>query len=101
MANISSSVELIISNSKKMRIASSTRELTTGSTAHLAISRRDARHRQQCLSCCGGGGYYQQGRIFGPYDNEDGYYNDHEDGYYDEEEDDFYHGDRNSDYYRR
>ncbi|TIA19142.1 hypothetical protein D6C76_06160 [Aureobasidium pullulans] len=33
------------------------------------------------------------GRIFGPYDNEDGYYN--------EGEDDFYHGDRNSDYYRR
>jgi hypothetical protein len=38
-------------------------------------------------------GYYQQGRIFGPYDNEDGYYN--------EGENDFYHGDRNSDYYRR
>lgn len=38
MVNISSSVELIISNSKKMRIASSTRELTPGSTAHLAIS---------------------------------------------------------------
>ncbi|THZ09920.1 hypothetical protein D6C80_09013 [Aureobasidium pullulans] len=33
------------------------------------------------------------GRILGPYDNEDGYYN--------EGEDDFYHGDRNSDYYRR
>lgn len=38
MADISSSVELITSNSKKMHIASSTRELTTGSTAHLAIS---------------------------------------------------------------
>lgn len=38
MANISRSVELITSNSKEMHIASSTRELTTGSTAHLAIS---------------------------------------------------------------
>ncbi|THW57113.1 hypothetical protein D6D20_08230, partial [Aureobasidium pullulans] len=32
-------------------------------------------------------------RILGPYDNDD--------GYYDEEEDDFYRGDRNSDYHRR
>ncbi|THW33419.1 hypothetical protein D6D22_09139 [Aureobasidium pullulans] len=67
-------------------------------TAHLAMpvatsQHGGARHRQQCLSCCGGGGYYQQGRILGPYDSDNGYYN--------EEEGDFYHGDRNSDYYRR
>ncbi|KAL2031026.1 hypothetical protein VTO58DRAFT_108381 [Aureobasidium pullulans] len=63
-------------------------------TAHLAISVATSQQEiLQCLSCCGGVGYYQQGRILGPYDNEDGYYN--------EGEDDFYHGDRNSDYYRR
>ncbi|THV97203.1 hypothetical protein D6D27_02248 [Aureobasidium pullulans] len=61
-------------------------------TAHLAISVATSQHELLCLSCCGGGGYYQQGRILGPYDNED--------GYSDEGEDDFYHGDRNSDYYR-
>ncbi|THZ09031.1 hypothetical protein D6C95_01406 [Aureobasidium pullulans] len=54
---------------------------------------RGARHRQQYLPRRGGGGYYQQGRILGPYDNDE--------DYYDEEEDDFYHGDRDSDYYRR
>ncbi|THZ16146.1 hypothetical protein D6C91_06486 [Aureobasidium pullulans] len=80
MANISSSVELITSNTHlAMPVATS--------------QHGGARHRQQCLSCCGGGGYYQQGRILGPSDNEHGYYN--------EGEDDFYHGDRNSDYYRR
>ncbi|THY13357.1 hypothetical protein D6D01_08370 [Aureobasidium pullulans] len=95
-ANISSSVELIPNNSKKVHIASSTRELTTSSAAHLAIlatQQRDARHRQQYLPRRGSDGYYQQGRTLSPYDNDD--------GYYDKEEDDFYHGDCKSDYYRR
>lgn len=44
MANISSSVELITSNSKKRHIASRTRELTTSSTAHPAMPVTTSQH---------------------------------------------------------
>ncbi|THX03667.1 hypothetical protein D6D13_07550 [Aureobasidium pullulans] len=36
------------------------------------VKQGDARHRQQYHLGRGGGGYYQQGRILGPYDNDDG-----------------------------
>ncbi|THW86594.1 hypothetical protein D6D15_07266 [Aureobasidium pullulans] len=79
MVNISSSVELITSNIQLTDDLGC--NITTGNTRSSDV-----------LDLPLSGVTLVIGRILGPYDNDNGYYN--------EGEDDFYHGDRNSDYYR-